>query len=86
VNKRKGRRKENGRRERYRSTSVVKLLSRLCLDWPGPGPSPSSPPCARLAMLMCSADLRKTGQTDSRWGAEAQNQRGMGPVAAVEAR
>ena len=48
------------------STSVVKLLSRECLLWPGPGPRPSSPPCARLAMLMCRADLRKTGQTDSK--------------------
>ena len=45
----------------YLSTSVVKLLSRECLLCPGPGPRPSSPPWARLAMLMCRADLRNTG-------------------------
>ena len=57
----------------YLSTSVVKLLSRECLLCPGPGPRPSSPPWARLAMLMCRADLRNTGHTDSKWGAAAQN-------------
>ena len=73
-----GQRKKEGRWEdlfsfSYLSTSVVKLLSRECLLCPGPGPRPSSPPWARLAMLMCRADLRNTGHTDSKWGAAAQN-------------
>ena len=51
---------------------------RLCLLCPGPGPRLSSPSWARLAMLMWRADLRKIGQTDSRWGAEAQKHLGEG--------
>ncbi len=47
---------------------------------------PSSPPAASDAWLMCSAERRKTGQACSRCGQAAQNQRGIGPVLAVDTR
>ena len=48
------------------------------------GAKPSSPPCINEATFMCNALFKNTGEVFSRWGQEAQNQRGIGPVLAVD--